>query len=178
MSTDAYRRELLLALRLRDVPGPRIAEVLAEVDSHVAESGENPAEAFGPPREYATQVVNAMHAGARSAGPVGSVLRSLAIALGAGAGGYLLASGLLSLAAGQPDVHGVPALVATLVGLALFGGIMLRQTILARRPEQRVLDPRTGLDMAPEVPAWARVAVVGLPVTLLVVGVVVGLLRR
>ena len=31
MSTDAkrYQQELLLALRLRDIPGPRIAEALA-----------------------------------------------------------------------------------------------------------------------------------------------------
>lgn len=177
MRTDAYRRELLLALRLRDVPGPRIAEVLAEVDSHVAESGENPAEAFGPPREYAHQVVSTMRADVRSDGPIVAV-RLLSIALGAGVGGYLLASGLWGLASGRPDVLGMPALMATVVGLALFGGILLRQTTLARRREQRVLDPRTGLDMAPEVPAWARVAVVGLPVTLLVIGVVVGLLER
>lgn len=40
MSTDAkrYQQEPLLALRLRDIPGPRIAEALAEVDSHIAET--------------------------------------------------------------------------------------------------------------------------------------------
>lgn len=48
-----YRQALMLALRLRDVPGDRIGEILAEVESHVSDTGENPTEAFGPPREYA-----------------------------------------------------------------------------------------------------------------------------
>ena len=56
MTPDDYRSRLLLALRLHDIPGPRIAEALAEVDSHVAETGEDPADAFGSPRDYARQL--------------------------------------------------------------------------------------------------------------------------
>lgn len=178
MRTDAYRDELLLALRLRDVPGPRIAEVLAEVDSHIAESGEDPTGAFGPPREYANEVVDTIRGDERSDWRIGAVLRSVPIALVAGLGGYLLASGLWGLASGRPVVPGMPALIAALAGGALFGGILLWQMTPARRREQRVLDPRTGLDLAPEVPTWARVSVVAFPVTLLLIGVVLGLLAR
>ncbi|GAA2781011.1 HAAS signaling domain-containing protein [Saccharopolyspora taberi] len=51
-----YRDELLVALRLHDISGARVGEVLAEVEAHVAETGEDPAEAFGSPREYAARV--------------------------------------------------------------------------------------------------------------------------
>lgn len=51
----SYRDQLIMALRVRDVPGDRIGEIVAEVDSHVAENGEEPAEAFGPARDYAEQ---------------------------------------------------------------------------------------------------------------------------
>lgn len=50
---DRYCDELLLALRMKDVPGPRIGSVLAEVRAHLVDSGEEPEAAFGPPEEYA-----------------------------------------------------------------------------------------------------------------------------
>ncbi|KAA5833635.1 hypothetical protein F1721_15315 [Saccharopolyspora hirsuta] len=57
MTLDAkYRDELLLALRLHEISGERVGEVLAEVEAHVRETGEDPVEAFGSPREYAAQV--------------------------------------------------------------------------------------------------------------------------
>lgn len=83
MTAQGYRNELLLALRLRDVPGPRIAEALAEVDSHLSESGEDPLEAFGPPRAYAELVASAL------AGP-GPFWRT---SLGWTAAGYAAAGG-------------------------------------------------------------------------------------
>jgi hypothetical protein len=54
--TNPYVRDLVVALRARDVPGPRIGEVIAEVEAHLAESGETPTDAFGPPEEYATAI--------------------------------------------------------------------------------------------------------------------------
>jgi hypothetical protein len=54
--TDPYLRHLQLALRAHEVPGPRIGEVMAEVEAHVAESGERPDEAFGPAEEYAATI--------------------------------------------------------------------------------------------------------------------------
>jgi len=58
--TDSYVDQLTLELRRREVPGPRIGEVIAEIEAHIAESGDSPAEAFGPPPEYAATVAAAL----------------------------------------------------------------------------------------------------------------------
>jgi hypothetical protein len=58
--TDTYVNRLVVALRMRDVPGERIGQVVAEVEAHVAESREEPIEAFGSPEEYADRVSAAM----------------------------------------------------------------------------------------------------------------------
>lgn len=55
-STDTTTRqwldEMVVELRLRDVRGDAIGDAVAAVESHVADSGETPAEAFGDPRAY------------------------------------------------------------------------------------------------------------------------------
>ncbi|WP_432571489.1 HAAS signaling domain-containing protein [Kineococcus sp. SYSU DK005] len=56
---ERYCDDLLLALRLRDVPGARIGAVLAEVRDHLAASGEDPVEAFGTPEQYASALTGA-----------------------------------------------------------------------------------------------------------------------
>ncbi|WP_152192789.1 hypothetical protein [Georgenia satyanarayanai] len=48
--------DLVLELRLRDVPGPMIGDRLGEVEAHCAETGESPAEAFGDATQYARQL--------------------------------------------------------------------------------------------------------------------------
>lgn len=48
-----YTRQLIFGLRLRDIPGDVIGDALAQVESHVANTGEDPVAAFGPAREYA-----------------------------------------------------------------------------------------------------------------------------
>jgi hypothetical protein len=58
--TQTYVDRLVLALRMRDVPGERIGQVIAEVEAHVAESGEAPSEAFGSAEEYADRVSAAL----------------------------------------------------------------------------------------------------------------------
>lgn len=55
--TDTYVNRLVVALRMRDVPGERIGQVIAEVEAHIAESREAPIEAFGPAEEYADRVL-------------------------------------------------------------------------------------------------------------------------
>lgn len=62
----AWRDELVLALRLRDVSGARIGEVLAEVEEFCADSGQDAPEAFGDAAAYAESLT----AGA-GRGPVG-----------------------------------------------------------------------------------------------------------
>lgn len=48
--------DFVLELRLRDVPGARIGDHLAEVESHCIETGTDPEEAFGDAPEYAREV--------------------------------------------------------------------------------------------------------------------------
>jgi hypothetical protein len=51
-----YHDDLVTALRFHEISGERVGEVLAEVEAHVTETGEDPNEAFGKPRDYAKQV--------------------------------------------------------------------------------------------------------------------------
>lgn len=48
-----WRDDLIVALRARDATGAQIGDVLAQVESHCAESGDTAVEAFGDAREYA-----------------------------------------------------------------------------------------------------------------------------
>ena len=52
----AWRDQLVLALRVRDVPGARIGDVLAEVAEFCADSGQDAQTAFGDPHEYAASL--------------------------------------------------------------------------------------------------------------------------
>lgn len=49
----AWSEELVLEARLRDVPGDRIGDALAEIDAHCRDSGEPAHVAFGDPAAYA-----------------------------------------------------------------------------------------------------------------------------
>ncbi|WP_116113041.1 hypothetical protein [Austwickia chelonae] len=48
-----WMEDLLLSLRLRELSGRRIGEVMAEANAHCEASGEDAREAFGAPEEYA-----------------------------------------------------------------------------------------------------------------------------
>lgn len=180
-SVQTYRNDLLLALRLRDVPGPRIAEVLAEVESHVGETREDPRETFGAPSDYAEQVAAALGLAGRAG------LRGWLLALKGEAGvlglvslvaGWLLPTGLFHLGAGTDGAAGVPALVLVVLGALLWLGVGLRLRRQLTASADRVLDPRTGADMAPDVPWWAGAVLVAVPLTGLVLCVALGLAER
>ena len=180
-SVETYRNDLLLALRLRDVPGPRIAEVLAEVESHVGETHEDPRDTFGTPAEYAEQVAAALGLAGRGGlrgwllalrGPAGLV------GLLALAGGLLLPTGLFHLGAGTEGPAGLPAAVLVVVGALLWLGVGLALRSQLTGTADRVLDPRTGADMAPAVPRWAGAVTVGALVVPLVLCLVLGLTTR
>ena len=55
-TVEKYTQQLMFALRLRDVPGEVIGDAIAQVESHIAETGEDPVAAFGPAREYAASL--------------------------------------------------------------------------------------------------------------------------
>jgi hypothetical protein len=162
-----YQQQLLLALRLHNIPGPRIAEALAEVDSHVAETGEDPYEAFGPPREYAQQLSGVLGGD----GDIGwlSLVRSVTWRDGAVVLAFLTGSALLFQSVsrvGDDDFLGLPA-VAGLAGLALLVALVAWVIRRLHREADPVLDPRTGTDMAPRFPRWTMVLWAFYPAALL-----------
>lgn len=134
-----YRQSLLLALRLRDVPGDRIGEVLAEVESHVSDTGEDPAEAFGAPRDYA-KALTAGHARE-------PWWRTVLGALPFGIAGWLVAIGALDTLLGQTSL-GQPGWVWFTLGLL----IGIPAGVFVYRRGSRIRDPRTGVDMVPLTP--------------------------
>lgn len=56
---DTYLEELYVCLQRYGLEHQQISEIMAEVESHLAESGETPLEAFGPPNVYAEERVSA-----------------------------------------------------------------------------------------------------------------------
>lgn len=173
---DAYAQELLLALRLREVPSPRIAEALAEVDSHVAETGEDPVAAFGPPEDYARELAGALGVRRGQALRTGSGLLTTA---GCAVGGVLLADGLHAVGAGARALLGLPAWLAVLVGVGLLAAGALGVVQLSRREGgARVTDPRTGADLRPPVPVWVPALAVAVPAVSLLASLGLGLLQR
>ena len=54
-SLKDYTKALTTQLRLRQVPGKVIGQIVAEVESHVRETGEDPVQAFGQPGSYSAQ---------------------------------------------------------------------------------------------------------------------------
>ncbi|NYI41003.1 hypothetical protein [Demequina lutea] len=52
-AVETYTKELIYELRLRDIPGDVIGDAVAQVESHIADTGEDPADAFGSPPDYA-----------------------------------------------------------------------------------------------------------------------------
>jgi hypothetical protein len=159
-----YRRDLILALRLREVPGHRIGEIVAEVESHVADTGEDPVEAFGRPREYA--------AGLTSEHGRRHPLLLIFLAATGGASGWLIASGVFGLVSGRL-VGPVPAWAALLGGAAL----AVPTALIATRGSQRVLDPRTGEDLVPG-PRWIGVGLLAFQLLVVAAVALVTLLAR
>jgi hypothetical protein len=180
MSTEleSYRNDLLMALRLKDVSGPRIAEVLAEVDSHVQETGESPVEAFGPPKDYAHEVVTALRPDDATGMFMWDWGRAAVTGLGSFAGAVLLIEGLITSIAGGPGPSGLPPVVAVVAGLILLVGIAFSLVRSTRRSGDRVIDPRSGEDMTPPLPRWAIGTLIAAPVLAVVLAVGISLLAR
>ena len=161
MSTElsTYRRDLILALRMRDVPGDRIGEIVAEVESHLADTGEDPHDAFGPPKEYA--------AGFAGGSRPSRWWSQAVLAVASGLGGFLLAAGILGLVDGGP-VGPLPAWVALVLGVVIGVPVVVH----VRRSASPVQDPRTGGEMLP-VPRWVPWALAGTLAAPVVVAIVV-----
>lgn len=92
-SLKDYTKALTTQLRLRKVPGKVIGQVIAEVESHVRETGEDPVEVFGQPGTYSAQYSGGRKAGGR----IGwSTLRAAAATTVAVGGGLMLLEGVFN----------------------------------------------------------------------------------
>lgn len=128
-----YLDQLVLELRGRDLSGARIGEAVAEVEAHVADSGDDPVEAFGPAAQYARQVAGAVPA-APSA-PMSWWARAQTAAIGAG--GLLLMDGVLGLIDGRGATV-TPGKLATIALIPLAAPVVVRAfTRAPAGPESR-----------------------------------------
>ncbi|MDQ3525931.1 MAG: hypothetical protein M3451_12880 [Chloroflexota bacterium] len=127
-----WRDDLILQLRLKNVPGDRIGDILLEIVSHLAESGEAPDDAFGEPKHYAES-----RAVSRSKSQE-DTRNVIIVALGAGIGGFLAASGAWGIGSGEDLFLNIPAWPGLIVGIAILGvGFSMLESDVVR-------DPRSG----------------------------------
>lgn len=136
-----YLDNLLLQLRLRDVPGDRIGQILAEVETHVADTGLGPVDAFGEAGEYAAKYV-----AVSGSAPARSWLRDLGVAMVSGMAGAAAVEGAVHLfgSAGITVRTFGQWLAVGVVGMALvhvFGRQLARDTAHGFKP--RKLTSRT-----------------------------------
>jgi hypothetical protein len=96
-----YTAELAEALDMRDVPADAVAQIVREVESHLAESGEDPVEAFGPAARYADQFAPP----SRERGLLGL---AVAAALLGFCGAFLIISGVFGLLDDTAQLWGLP----------------------------------------------------------------------
>ncbi|MFS0705338.1 hypothetical protein AB6N23_12515 [Cellulomonas sp. 179-A 9B4 NHS] len=123
-----WREELVLELRLYDVPGDAIGGALAEVEAHCVDSGEDAQEAFGDARTYAASLARAT--GRRDDEPL--PLRTVGPAAAETVGIMATTTGAVALLRGQPaDVHLSAVVLLLLLGVA-FVGVVRRPTPVLR----------------------------------------------
>ncbi len=119
---DPWRDALISELRLRETPGQRIGEALAEVDTHCADSGQTPAEAFGDPIVYAqsliaTQAPMPTNAWKRVWRPTAQMFATLA-------GIFSLLNGINALTHGNQGTLAAGELLAVALGTAAFPSVI------------------------------------------------------
>lgn len=117
MHTGEYLEQLVVSLRVRDVPADRIREIIDELEGHLAEAGEDPREAFGEPAALADSYVQA-HPVPRARTLRGTT--QAAIAAGAFLAPVLLGAGIDALVSGEPVAIGLGHVLGVAVVLAAF----------------------------------------------------------
>ena len=113
---DPWRDSFVLELRLRNVTGSRIGDMLAQVDAHGADSGEEPEQAFGDPVDYAAHVAEEVPPADLIADVSPRRVGQIAITMLLGV--QTLLAGVAGLGHGGPAVFSVGSLVGILLGTA------------------------------------------------------------
>ena len=148
-----YLDDLVTHLRLLEVPGERIGQILAETESH-------PTESFGEPREYARELAAregmTLPEVSRSDTPIIQLFSTfrardwVTLAVGIlviGAGTFLGLGGILSLTMGSPLPLGMNPWLAIAIGVV----VAIGWWVWVRVVTDPIVDPRTG-----DVVRWDR----------------------
>lgn len=133
-SLKDYTQALTTQLRLRKVPGAVIGQVVAEVESHVRETGGDPVEAFGQPGSYSAQFAGDRKRGGRFGWP--TLLGGAAVCM-AVVGGWMLWEGIFSLG-GVVSVTSNMALAWAAMGL-MFALVVCRVEVVMADRETRTV---------------------------------------
>lgn len=161
MTTEQYLADLTYELRLLDIPGVEIGNILTETESHLAEAGGTPEDIFGSPRSYAHELAKARGAQIGperpSRGALLDLVRSMrpwdwgiaAVALGLSVlGAMFLWRGVGAVLAGLPTWTGLPAWAEIVIGVAL----LATWSLWARSLEDPIVRPEPADDDDDAVP--------------------------
>jgi hypothetical protein len=124
-----YSEDLRDALELRGVPDEAVTQIVREVESHVAESGEDPAVAFGQPRDYADNFAPRSRLVHFWALVISSVML-------AGGGAYVLISGVFGLLLSSATLWGMPPWFRILLGVAGIGAFFALLLVAGARSKR------------------------------------------
>lgn len=126
---EQYASDLAEALDVRDVPAEAARQIVREVQSHLAESGEDPVEAFGPVSRYADQFAPR----SREREVVWFAVAAAALGF---CGAFLIISGVFGLLDETATLWGLPPWVRLTAGIALvltFVGLVIGIAVCSRR---------------------------------------------
>jgi len=134
-SSPKWREDLISQLRLREVPGDRIGDILLEVEEHIRESGESPEEAFGPAKAYAERRSGAISNLPDSEDDTTNLISQIVIP---GLGGFLLATGAFEIGSGGEPWGSLRPWLMFVVGASMLTWVFVHL------PVDRITDPRSG----------------------------------
>lgn len=129
-STETYLSELRTALELRDADDDLITDVIRQVQSHLFDTGEDPYDAFGDPRDYAKQHAPDSTPSRFWALIVVSVVLTVV-------GGWLLSNGVINLVGENLILWGVSPFVEIFVGSLLIATWIITLAIAGARRRGR-----------------------------------------
>ncbi|MBE1487670.1 hypothetical protein [Plantactinospora soyae] len=120
---DDWRAAFLAEARLHRLPGTEIGAALAEIDTYCADSGTDPAEAFGEPAEYAAALAHGRGSAQGFPAGRGQLLRAALVASGTLTGVMSLLAGVDAVTREVPATVTVGQLVSVAVGVAGIVGV-------------------------------------------------------
>ena len=131
---EKYTQQLTLRLRMLDVPGEVIADAVAQVESHIADTGEDPVEAFGTVSQYAAAFTPARTPVRRWWSYALTIFIGLVL-------GAILAIGIVGLALGDDlawEMKPWILVVTGLVGIVVFFSAIIGYQLRRMRDPRRV----------------------------------------